>query len=953
VNTLNFPIGPRASRTDVGDLHQALTTLGWQLDAREAAARRYGRTTRSAVSQFQKSKGLAESGLVDAPTAGALNAAIGLQAGALVPPAVVPTPVPAPPQPPDVNPVARRVSGTVAHSDGTPLPGLVIQAFHRRVGGELPLGVEAASNDQGGYSIAYQLPAGTSKVDLFVRAFDAKNNTVAVSQILIAAPAQAVLDLTVDAPQLRGPSAFARAGELLAPQLAGATLDTLDADDVALLVRNTGLARENVTAWIAAKRLATTTGVEHESLYGLVRNENTAALPRLLRRSAMRLQRSLETAASMNLISRAAGQRAPATVKRLKELAVELSASAQTPGSLGALLATCSVAKPAQQASFIARHAAHDGPVRSLWSALRTDPLFGDAVVDDLQLALRLGTIAANHPPLVVALRASGVTRASQVAALDSAAWQKLLDTPVNGKPVGTPANIRGKTANERAQRYVALLRERSARAFPAARVAGTLKSMPTWREATATAFLDANPEFDLLGARVDRRLDDPALVMQPGWDRARLQQELCTVQRIVRVAPRGRESEVAQTLLGQGYGSAFAIARQSRAGFRRRTAAAFGDAALADRVHRNAQYQVARTGNAYGLMHPAIGGGAGLAALGSWSSAVTEDPTWASLFGNIDHCRCEQCRSIHGPVAYFVDLLNWLDGHDAGGRETAFDLLNRRRPDLQRIELSCANTHTVMPYVDLVLEILETRVLNPGGGPAGAASVPVATTATTPELLANPEFLNAGAYDEHLARAVFPDSLPFDLWGELGRVYFAHLGVARAELMEALRRDGAPGADSLAAERLGLSIPQWRILTGMARHPVWEYWGYAEQGSGGKDFRGHLAVVSQFLRRARIDYDQLLDLLHSRFVNPGSIGITGSGCDTDAMTIVPLDDTALGQAHRFLRLWRQRGVSLLELDKTLHALGINRLNAQGLERLADLDRVIALIDAPLLETLS
>jgi hypothetical protein len=944
MDTLDSPIGPQAARTAVRRLHEALAALGWPLDEREVAARRYGRTTRAAVEAFQVSKGLAPSGLVDAETAGALNAAVEGhqtvvgQAGSDVPI--------------DPFPPAQRVSGTIVHADGTPLSGLVVQAFHRRVGGELPLGVEVASDDRGGFSITYQLPAGTSKVDLFVRAFDAKQNTVAVSPILIAAPAQAVLDLSVEVPQLRGPSAFARAGELLGLQLAGTTLEALDADDVALLVRNTGLARENVTAWIAAKRLAANTGVEHEPLYGLVRNENTAALPRLLRRPAARLRRSLEAAAATNLISREAGQRAPATVQRLKELAVELSASAQTPGSLGALLSTCSVAKPAQQAAFVARYAAHEGTVQALWAALRTDPLFGDAAVDDLQLALRLGTVAANHPPLVAALRASGVTRASQVAALDAAAWQKLLDTPVDGKPVGTPANIRGKTPEERAQRYVALLQERSARAFPAARVLGKLTTLPDWREATATAFLDANPEFDLLGARLDKRLDDPALVMQPGWDRARLKEELSTVQRIARVAPRGREAEVTDALLGQGYGSAFAIARQSRAGFRRRTAAAFGDAALADRVHRNAQYQVARTGNAYALMHPAIGGGAGVAALGVFSAAVTQDPTWASLFGNVDHCGCEHCASIHGPAAYFVDLLHWLDGHDAGGGQTVFDLLNRRRPDLQRIELSCANTHTVMPYVDLVLEILETRVLNPGGGPAGPASVPVASTATTPELLADPEFVHAAAYDDHLAKAVFPDLLPFDLWGALGRVYFEHLGVARAELMEALRRDGAPRADAFAAERLGLSMPQWRILTGAARHEVWQYWGYASAAPGGSDFKLDLAVVSHFLQRAGIAYEELLDLLHGRFVNPGAVAITGSGCDTDAMTIGPLSDDMLGQAHRFLRLWRRRGGSMLDLDKTLHALGITRLDGQGLERLADLDRAMALTGAPLLEAL-
>ncbi len=49
-----------------------------------------------------------------------------------------------------------------------------------------------------------------------------------------------------------------------------------------------------------------------------------------------------------------------------------------------------------------------------------------------------------------------------------------------------------------------------------------------------------------------------------------------------------------------------------------------------------------------------------------------------------------------------------------SGGR-TALDVLFHRRPDLGEIELNCHNTNAVLPYVDLVLEVLETAVV--GGG--------------------------------------------------------------------------------------------------------------------------------------------------------------------------------------------------------------------------------------------
>jgi hypothetical protein len=467
------------------------------------------------------------------------------------------------------------------------------------------------------------------------------------------------------------------------------------------------------------------------------------------------------------------------------------------------------------------------------------------------------------------------VQRASQTATLSTEGWRQLLQTPVDGQMVGTPANIKGTTQAERQDNYITLLKERSARAFPTAHVAKTLKTLPTWQSSSAVAFLDANPTFNLLTANITSSLASPDVVMQPDWDRAKLETELATVQRVSRVAPRGKEETVVNVLLGNGYTSALAISRQSRATFQRKTEAAFGDKVMADTVHRNAQFNVASAGNAYALMHPFLGGGL-IDAVGGISTTVASDPTWASLFGNVDYCGCQHCRSIYGPAAYLVDLLSWLDGHEVDGK-TAFERFNERRPDIQRIELSCENTNTVLPYVDLVNEILEVRVLNPSGSSSTAPEVPQATTGTSPELLANPEYLNQQAYDEHLAKAVFPDLLPVDLWGELGRVYFEHLGVRRSDLMETLRRQDMPRGDVIDAERLQLSMAQWRILTSVAQHDVWEYWGYKSATPDGVDYKLDLAVVSNFLQRAGIDYEQLLDLLHSRFVNPASIHITGA----------------------------------------------------------------------------
>jgi hypothetical protein len=82
--------------------------------------------------------------------------------------------------------------------------------------------------------------------------------------------------------------------------------------------------------------------------------------------------------------------------------------------------------------------------------------------------------------------------------------------------------------------------------------------------------------------------------------------------------------------------------------------------------------------------------------------------PDWQKLFGSPDSCACEDCASVHGAAAYFVDALHFLN--DRGVGATLF----KRRPDLGDIELSCENTDTTLPIVDLVNEILEDAVAPP-----------------------------------------------------------------------------------------------------------------------------------------------------------------------------------------------------------------------------------------------
>ena len=159
--------------------------------------------------------------------------------------------------------------------------------------------------------------------------------------------------------------------------------------------------------------------------------------------------------------------------------------------------------------------------------------------------------------------------------------------------------------------------------------------------------------------------------------------------------------------------------------------------------------------------------------------------PTLEDLFGSMDYCPCDECRSILSPAAYLVDLLHFIDRPISPqvGRRNPQDVLFERRPDLQYLALTCENTNVKLPYIDLVNETLEYFVypsLIDYKGHDTDDSV------SSDELMASPQFVNDRPY-AYLKLAKFPLPLPFHRPLELLRLHFQKLGVKLQDAMPAL----------------------------------------------------------------------------------------------------------------------------------------------------------------------
>ncbi|QYR21089.1 hypothetical protein KZ483_25785 [Paenibacillus sp. sptzw28] len=286
---------------------------------------------------------------------------------------------------------------------------------------------------------------------------------------------------------------------------------------------------------------------------------------------------------------------------------------------------------------------------------------------------------------------------------------------------------------------------------------------------------------------------------------------------------------------------------------------------------------------------------------------------SWDLLFGDADFCECGECNSVYSAAAYYVELLQYLRSNnldpdpdnpipiksnpkDISG--TPLEKLFDRRPDLGCLELTCKNTNTILPYIDLVNEVMENYVAFKRLKPFNVEDE------TSSELLAEPQHTEYQAYCI-LKNEVYPFTLPYHQPIDAARIYLNHLDTSRYELISTFRRDHTDADAELTqlkdealnraedAEFLGLTMEEYVILTKecfeskalmdklkskihtddeyrqlIGVKPVCQYYGFEDDNTMLGD-EGLTLIKKEFLRRTGIDYFNLVNLLKIRYINP------------------------------------------------------------------------------------
>ncbi|MBL4684065.1 MAG: hypothetical protein JKY37_05710, partial [Nannocystaceae bacterium] len=854
------------------------------------------------------------------------------------------------------------VRGRVIDANGRGSAGVTVILLDATMGSGARLGT-TQTDAEGRYVVAYESTAdatsGKPSKDLQIHVtktpdFGESGDLVelAKSAVVFDAAADHTVDVIVefDNDRYLGATEFERLEQALAPHLDSKPAAGIDAQALEVLAKRADVYPPHLGMFVQAARLGRSNTVALESWYALLRTGLPTALPELVRQSREGIAGALRAAYDQRLVPvpspSLVAPTIDAVVAELASLRIDAMLLSTTGGPHTTVRESMDTSglDVSQIRAFAELWDAHDGTKEEFFTELATE--FDQSVATALEFTARAAALTDNFLPALNALQASrasgAISTLEDLAAWDTSQWVSFLT------PVGAPSDLPGDTQTDQIQRYAETMNRIVEAEYPMQVLARRLQRDTPPSTAGVQQFLDANSDFDIRTSVIPVYFADNTISLDETTE-----SNLRQVQRVYAVAPPLHRYAVTRVLLDLEIASAAEIVRIGPSSFVERFGASFdgidprySGESMAGQVYRNA---AARNGVAVALMAQyaaptnAVNIAATQTAQLSWPGAV--GATLERMFGNQDFCGCEHCKSQFGPAAYFVALLAKLQHAPAVALSSALEVLRARRADLPALLLSCESSNTVLPYIDLVNELLEQLATGTTPPPANQ------TTWSPAELRVHPEHEISAAYDGP-GVATFPWSLPFHLPTVETREYMKALGVPRAESMATLSRtlspppgleDAAEDAD-LVAEKFGMTRLELQIISDSTAYEtsvvpdtsVLDAWQVAPAGPlpGG---------VGAILETTGIDYSELESLIELRFLSPVAAPLSiasnsdDPSCDLADLILTGLNEDAADRLHRFVRLSRRVELSGYELSTAIETLGSGTLDYVFVKDLAAL----------------
>jgi peptidoglycan hydrolase-like protein with peptidoglycan-binding domain len=724
------PLQRGSEGPDVELVHETLAALGLHVAADERRSRRYGASTAGAVSAWQRERKLSVSGELDLDALKVLWA--------------------------EGRSAPRNARGVVRLEDGTPAPGLLVVAFDRDFRAEQPLG--RATTDRGGrYRIVYTAAAFAraekGSADLGVRVFAADGKTLLHAptsrELVMNAPHDAVVDVTVSLPAGAVPGEFERIERELRPLLRDVVPGEVGrepgSDEGNFLARETAIDEERIAHFVVAHRVGELSGVRPDYFYALLREDGLFGIgpgrPRAVQvpvgfQSDTRAvlfeavlldselaRAALRRAVRKRIVAPSVEEQAAATAESLlrwREEALTFVREEVPRNVLGLVEELIEADRAGEVLDFLGSLDPAD--LTGLYERLDGRGAFAAADRPKAETRLRLGELLGFNLGLVEEVTESlGATTPADVRALarlERREWTDLIArgtarVSLGGRPIDPSL----------ARRQSSIIVRRFEKTFPTVAFTAQLarrKPRAVAHHEQIVEFLDTHADFELGTQRLAPFLRsagvDPAAVAPE------VRRGVEKLQRVFQLAGDYRKTE---GLLEAGYGAAADVVDAGRSRF---VADARGFAGMG-RAEANRVFDAAQDINLGAVMvatnlrtlswPAALEGDSAVSYATRIEKVVAEQPDLKALFGSTDTCECRHCRSIYGPAAYFADVMRFLrnrlvkDTTAPGSASTkaAKTILFKRRPELGEIDLNCENAEVPVPHIDIVCELLEEAV--------------------------------------------------------------------------------------------------------------------------------------------------------------------------------------------------------------------------------------------------
>ncbi len=733
----------------------------------------------------------------------------------------------------DSKPVTQRqIEGRIFLEHGLPAEKLKLRLYQREFGGGYTRLGETVTLAGGQYAFSYN--PGNKAVSLEVRTVSGEGKETLLSEPLhnLNDPSRAILNLV--APQDLQPLAaeYRRLSADLTPYVGQMTKlaqvkENDKQQDITVLNRATGWDARLIALAATTERLSADSDVKlpQEGVYGLLR----AGLPSdkllLAQVDTGVIEQALKTVRDAGIV-KLDDQQITDFKKQFTTFATKARLAMPAPGSVssyGGLLKTSGLSDD-MQARFAPVYLNNRGNAAQLWDEARKAGL--DSVqISKLQLHGKLAFLAGNSEAMTARLMQKQITEPAQLIEQNfhrAEQWKieakALANNDEQKLAALIPTAYAGEKVEDRLDAYAQDMARKVRLSYPTQLVGRMIEQdeikLPEAHEATAKLLKSAAQQGFRLGQTPVTTFLKTHVGVTAGMadnDVKAAQQQLKMLQRVYQLTT---SNEAMPVMMSLNMTSAYDVMAYPEVEFSKLYADKYFDI-YEDRppegesqlVYRKAKQVSSLTYNLFAIVEklrsdPSVAGmSASVTVRDSVRDALIKQfPTLESLFGSMDFCECEHCRSVLSPAAYLVDLLQFVD---SGSLVKPYDVLEQRRPDLPHIALTCENTHTALPYIDLVNEILEYYVAY---NKLAKEAVHDTGEASTAELLAEPQNIIREAYDK-LSQARYPLNLPFDFWIETVRRFCNYFETPLARLLEVFRPSDDLFAPAQSFDRASIFI--------------------------------------------------------------------------------------------------------------------------------------------------